>query len=157
MAEYIEREALLEALNSDILNDEGCPMFVAATVEQIVSMAPAADVEPVRHGQWDGESDGYAETADGEMAPVVDVWYCSECGHCIDEGIDDETLLPNYCPHCGAHMDEVNDAPNEEAIQYEWPETGTLEVAVKSPNMATLRFKPSEDAIKACAQSEDET
>lgn len=54
----------------------------------------------VRHGSWNGEGDGYA---DGEI--VLDVWYCSECGHCIDEGIDDTALLPKYCPNCGAKMD----------------------------------------------------
>lgn len=63
------------------------------------------DVAPVVHGRWDAEGDGYAETSDGEMAPVIDVWYCSKCGYCIDEGIDDETVLPNYCPNCGAKMD----------------------------------------------------
>lgn len=55
---------------------------------------------PVVHGQWDGEGDGLA---DGEI--VLDVWYCSECGHCIDDGTDDPCVLPNYCPNCGAKMD----------------------------------------------------
>lgn len=53
-----------------------------------------------RHGRWDGEGDSFA---DGEL--VIDVWYCSECGHCIDEGIDDPYVLPNFCPNCGAKMD----------------------------------------------------
>lgn len=57
-------------------------------------------VAPVRHGQWDGEGDGYA---DGAL--VIDVWYCSCCGHCIDDGTDDPYDLPNYCPNCGAKMD----------------------------------------------------
>lgn len=61
---------------------------------------PVVDAAPIIHGIWIGESDGYA---DGE--PVVDVWYCSECDHCIDDGTDDESLLPNYCPDCGAKMD----------------------------------------------------
>lgn len=38
---------------------------------------------PLAHGRWDGESDGYT---DGE--PVIDVWYCSKCGYCLDEGIE---------------------------------------------------------------------
>lgn len=62
---------------------------------------PAADVVEVRHGRWDGEGDGYA---DGEI--VIDVWYCSECGYCIDDGTDDPNILPNYCPNCGALMDK---------------------------------------------------
>ena len=66
-----------------------------------IDKEPAADVAPVRHGQWDGEGDGYA---DGEI--VIDVWYCSECGYCIDDGTDDPNILPNYCPNCGALMDK---------------------------------------------------
>ena len=50
-------------------------------------------------GEWIGEADGYA---DGEF--VYDVWYCSRCNHCIDDGTDDSDLLPNFCPHCGAKM-----------------------------------------------------
>ena len=62
---------------------------------------------PVRHGRWQGEGDGYA---DGY--PVLDVWYCSECEYCIDEGTDDPSFLPIYCPHCGAKMDGGKDDEN---------------------------------------------
>ena len=56
-------------------------------------------LEPMRHGRWQGEGDGYA---DGY--PVMDVWYCSECGYCIDNGTGYPSFLPKYCPHCGAKM-----------------------------------------------------
>ena len=56
-------------------------------------------LEPMRHGRWQGEGDGYA---DGY--PVMDVWYCSECGYCIDDGTDDPSFLPKYCPNCGTKM-----------------------------------------------------
>lgn len=95
--DLISRSALLEALK---------PLRTQALVLQCIAAAPAIDAAPVVHGQWDGESDGYAKTDDGEMAPVIDVWYCSKCGYCIDEGIDDETVLPDYCPSCGAMMDK---------------------------------------------------
>lgn len=67
--------------------------------------APAVDAAPVVHGEWIGESDGYA---DGEL--VYDVWNCSKCDYCIDDGTDNPELLPNYCPHCGAKMDGEGDA-----------------------------------------------
>lgn len=51
-------------------------------------------------GYWIGEGDGYA---DGEL--VYDVWYCSECNYCIDDGTDDPEMLPNYCPNCGMKME----------------------------------------------------
>lgn len=58
----------------------------------------------VRHGCWIGEGDGYA---DGKL--VYDVWNCSECDYCIDDGTDDPECLPKYCPGCGAKMDGGND------------------------------------------------
>ena len=59
---------------------------------------------PVVHGRWIGESDCYA---DGEL--VYDVWNCSKCDYCIDDGTDNPALLPNYCPNCGAKMRSDND------------------------------------------------
>lgn len=102
MDEYIKREeakrTIVEAVDNGLAT-------TSADLAEILDELPAADVAPVRHGRWDGEGDGYAETEDGEMALVYDVWNCSECGYTIDEGIDAPGLLPNYCPNCGAKMD----------------------------------------------------
>lgn len=101
--EYISREktlALLKSLGSrDYRREKGT---IQDTIKMISSAAytPAADVAPVVHGQWDGEGNDYA---DGEL--VIDVWYCSNCAYCIDDGTDDPDRLPNYCPDCGARMD----------------------------------------------------
>ncbi len=32
--------------------DENCPMFIAATTDQVIDYEPAADVAPVVHGEW---------------------------------------------------------------------------------------------------------
>ena len=97
MAEYIERESLVA--DFERCNDQN-EKWTPQRVKTLILRQPTADVAPVRHGQWDGEGDGYA---DGEL--VIDVWYCSRCGHCIDDGTDDPYDLPNYCPNCGAKMD----------------------------------------------------
>lgn len=89
MTDYIRREDALKALYADY----------AYAAMDVIKRVPAADVAEVVHGQWDGEGDGYA---DGEL--VIDVWYCSKCGYCIDDGTDDLEILPNYCPNCGAKM-----------------------------------------------------
>lgn len=99
MAKYIDRSAAIERLTHLEVTKPTATMTEAKRA--LADMFPA-DVVSVVHGQWDGEGDGYA---DGKI--VLDVWYCSECGHCIDDGTDDPCVLPNYFPNCGAKMDGV--------------------------------------------------
>lgn len=61
-------------------------------IRRIGTLTPVKDAEPVRHGHWDDSFDG--------ITP-----YCSVCGmshNCINR-------TPDYCPHCGARMDEETD------------------------------------------------
>lgn len=97
--EYIRRS---DALKGVELFQCGWAEIEAVQTDYIERL-PAADVAPVRHGHWIGEGDGYA---DGEL--VFDVWHCSECDYCIDDGTDDPERLPKYCPGCGALMDGGN-------------------------------------------------
>ena len=98
--EYIRRE---DALRGVELFQCGWAEIEAVQSDYIERL-PAADVAPVVHGKWIGAGDGYA---DGEL--VFDVWHCSECDYCIDDGTDDPETLPKYCPGCGALMDGGND------------------------------------------------
>ena len=66
--------------------------------ENCIETLPTIDAVPVRHGEWYGEADGYA---DGEL--VYDMWYCSFCGKRFEEW--DEKPNWNYCPNCGARME----------------------------------------------------
>ena len=97
MDDYISREAALKDFES--CNAEN-PNWTPQRVKTLLLRQAAADVAEVVHGVWQGEGDGYA---DGAL--VYDVWHCSNCGHCIDDGTDDPEALPNYCPSCGAKMD----------------------------------------------------
>ena len=99
MTVYIKREDAIDTVLDVYYNTPDIDLS-GKRLEAAILNIPAADVAPVRHGRWDGEGDGYA---DGEI--VIDVWYCSECGYCIDDGTDDPNILPNYCPNCGAIMD----------------------------------------------------
>ena len=95
--EYISRAKALadfEACNAEN------PRWTPQRVKTLLMRQPAANVAEVVLGQWEGEGDGYA---DGEI--VLDVWHCSQCGYCIDDGTDNQDCLPKYCPNCRAKMD----------------------------------------------------
>ena len=91
MAEYIEREDLLEQYRMDdpVLNKNGhVPLPV---IRQNIMDIPAADVSPVRHGRWN----------DGDP-------YCPICKKDKFRGLDADVWAdwkPDYCPNCGAKMD----------------------------------------------------
>lgn len=86
--DYVERNKIMEALldwavclnNPDTLSRSDA-MFIIDNVE-------AADVAPVVHGEW-----LCAETDDEQF------FLCSVCN-------DKEYWESNYCPECGAKMDE---------------------------------------------------
>ena len=75
MAEYIERQALLDKLKERDL--------CLCVTEQDIKDAPAADVSPVRHGRWI-QGNGYVE--------------CSECNTIGSPHW-------KCCPVCTAMMD----------------------------------------------------
>ena len=102
MDDYISRPYIMGKLTAadaqkavrEMSGDEAYNWFL-----ELVGFAPAADVEPVRHGRWIGlEYDGYA---DGN--PVYDLWECSECGEEVRGESVPETHL--FCHNCGAKMD----------------------------------------------------
>ena len=83
MAKYIDAEALINELQS---HGAICDFGVFLMGEQ-----PAADVQEVKHGQWEEE-----RLVSGEIK-----YTCSKCGQ-VFQG---ESLDFNYCPNCGAKMD----------------------------------------------------
>lgn len=85
MTEYIEREKVL----SKAAPLAGCFSNMISAYDVI--MLPAADVAPVRHGRW-----LYHTLIDGHIHAE-----CSEC-HKI-------RIIDNFCPNCGAKMDEVSE------------------------------------------------
>ena len=92
MAEYIDREALRDALyDADAITMSGV---------KILNQFPVADVAPVRHGIW-------ISLTDCSNAGV----YCSVCHKKVykeDYAICNRKnkLRSDYCPNCGAKMDD---------------------------------------------------
>ena len=89
MPEYIEREAAIKELMNDTPEQVGYSRENAADCIRYID---AADVAPVRHGRWEEASDG-----DGIVCPFCRTDFCT---------IIYDTECFNYCPNCGAKMDE---------------------------------------------------
>ena len=97
----IEQEKQIEEIAKYLCKSYSpyCSMCPDCYAEEEATALYNAGYRKQSEGEWIGEADGYA---DGEL--VYDVWHCSECNHCIDDGTDDADLLPNFCPNCGAKM-----------------------------------------------------
>lgn len=97
MTEYIEREAISEEIRKYYYKN--LPNFSYGAgfdrgldrAQRAILDAPAADVAPVRHGRWETNSDR------------PDSLICSICKCGFDMWKHDPH---NYCPNCGARMDE---------------------------------------------------
>ena len=89
--EYIEREALLHKIR-----------WASSAEEAVMSVRriPAADVAPVRHGEWIGVDTSYWRWYHDTARTVFSKSFrCSECGR--------KTIIrEKFCPSCGAKMDK---------------------------------------------------
>ena len=89
------KEVLTKLLYETALNNSGgaslmCEDIAENRLETWLGLVPTVDAEPVRHGRWLKNGDRYCE--------------CSVCHH---EG--NTSGADNYCPNCGAKMDEVEE------------------------------------------------
>jgi hypothetical protein len=92
MAEYISREGAIERIQPHVkptsVYGEGYMQAIEHAVE-ILSLMPAADVQPVKRGRWIWDSNApYREHG---------AYKCSNCGCHSD-------FEENYCYNCGARM-----------------------------------------------------
>ena len=84
MAEYIEREEIMNRLFTEYATDSKADVF------ELIRSIPAADVQPVKRGRW-------------ELTNNPSFKKCSECGAWWGRDIIDN-IFTNYCPKCGADM-----------------------------------------------------
>ena len=96
MDEYINKEEYCEnycRCSKKFCERQSCPIW----------KAPAADVEPVRHGRWESYTHSCYCGTDEYGEPVYRdgvVYYCSN-PKCRRKTV----IKENYCPNCGAKMD----------------------------------------------------
>ena len=86
MAEYIEREKAIERISPHVkpttVYGEGYMQAIEHAVD-ILELMPAADVQPVKRGEWGKRAYNRVQ--------------CSYCGKCED-------IATDFCPNCGAKM-----------------------------------------------------
>ena len=98
---FIDANNLIEEIreercyNCRNFKDMKCDYCGTADYIYMIEDMPTADVAPVRHGRWEEASDG-----DGIVCPFCRTDFCT---------IIYDTEYFNYCPNCGAKMDEKED------------------------------------------------
>lgn len=99
MGRLVNTDDLYELIEKDF--DGVCvydvdPSEAVNDFQHIVDLAPTVDAEPVRHGKWVEHHEPYTWMG-------YAYWTCSECNY----GEENENgIRSNYCPVCGAKMDE---------------------------------------------------
>lgn len=83
----------------DVVQRLGAYEDTGLSPEEINASAPAADVQPVKHGKWI-RKEGYD--------PRDNFYYCSECNRIINIVCGDSLSNYPYC-HCGTRMDGGTD------------------------------------------------
>ena len=102
MAEYIEREALIQTIQKDQwIGAQGQDYALCDIAEQ-----PTADVVEVRHGEWmENDLSVWADCPTDGFPVAV----CSVCGMRFCDIINNMGYMYNHCPNCGAKMDGKGD------------------------------------------------
>ena len=99
MSEYIEREALLEECHW-VMRSDGTRVFVCHADD--IENAPAADVAPVRHGEWKPYFEDVPIYNAGSFTERKQTgWICGSC----KRKKSFTSCQRNYCSECGAEMD----------------------------------------------------
>ena len=86
-----------------LIDADDAPLFLNTVACEQIKQMPTVDAVPVRHGKWTADETLYTQ---GMVA----------CSCCKTEYYRDDLYMvgndaqgepPNYCPNCGARMDEV--------------------------------------------------
>ncbi len=101
MSDCISREAaikeLLDTYEREFPTADGAfDLFAVRIMPRVLRNIPAADVEPVRMGQWERCFEDWRQQIEGDK--------CSACGF---EYYGTGIRRFHYCPNCGAKMDLI--------------------------------------------------
>ena len=93
--EYIEREEALSAIKQAFEKGERPSLYIKCI--------PAADVAPVRHGEW---LNFYGDFSTAECELCAELYEVSPDESPQKEYFDAFKEFYRYCPNCGAKMDK---------------------------------------------------
>ena len=85
----IDADALCRKLQAELGSPEGHKKLMH--INYLITSAPTIEAEPVRRGGWREKWFGYGY-----------IIRCSECGRVSDK-------MTDYCPNCGAKMEDADD------------------------------------------------
>lgn len=106
MDEYIKRDGVLSKFNIDDMMNVNGTLISLQDARETISNFPAANVVPVRYACWRPVHESEATGWDPKLAGSDPIWGYV-CTNCRNEAIfdcNDEYILSDYCPNCGAHM-----------------------------------------------------
>ena len=101
MSDCISREAaikeLLDTYEREFPTADGAfDLFAVRIMPRVLRNIPAADVEPVRMGQWERCFEDWRQQIEGD-----------KCSACVFEYFGTGIRRFHYCPNCGAKMDLI--------------------------------------------------
>ena len=114
MSDYISREAAIEKIREACCTDCGgssaaiCRFCDFENAVRLIKSLPAADVEPVRHGRWEGYTHSRYCGMDEYGDPIYrdgTVYYCFN-PKCRRKTVVKE----KFCPSCGTKMNLEEDS-----------------------------------------------
>lgn len=105
MARLIGADALMKRMCercNEAMEDQPCEPS-ECFVREIIASIPTIEAEPVRHGRWEEcdyvKYDGHGECIHYPKAAL-------RCSCCCNAFKKELLWKRNYCPNCGARMDE---------------------------------------------------
>lgn len=84
MAEEVAKEALDNYIHNGF------------TLREWANKIICNEYQPVKHGQWQGN-----------ILPPSKNWFCSECKNMVETAYYCYRCYYDYCPNCGAKMEEL--------------------------------------------------
>lgn len=106
MAEYIDKELVTDTIEE--LKSKALPKALLFDhLKKVIEIFPTEDLAPVKRGFWkpisESEMTGFNPKFAGRD-PIAG-YKCSNCGNEAIFSCNDEFVLSDYCPNCGAKMD----------------------------------------------------